>query len=39
VVNLGETTVPLPPHSKVLRSSVPLTGAGLPPDTSVWLEE
>ncbi|MET9268925.1 glycoside hydrolase family 13 protein [Kribbella sp. NPDC003557] len=39
VVNLGESTVPLPPHSKVLLSSEPLTGAGLPPDTSVWLAE
>ncbi|MFV2171862.1 glycoside hydrolase family 13 protein [Actinomadura sp. LOL_016] len=36
VVNLGESTFPLP-DGEVLLSSVPLPDGELPPDTAVWL--
>ncbi|MFE5793099.1 alpha-amylase family glycosyl hydrolase [Streptomyces sp. NPDC056503] len=37
VVNLSATTVPLPSHTDVLLSSLPLAGGLLPPDTAAWL--
>ncbi|MBD0293367.1 MAG: glycoside hydrolase family 13 protein [Jiangellaceae bacterium] len=36
-VNLGETFVALPEHSRVLLSSVPLVDNTLPPDAAAWL--
>jgi alpha-glucosidase len=36
-VNFGADPVPLPPHRKVLLTSGPLDGGGLPPDTAAWL--
>ena len=35
--NLGQTAIPLPPHSGILLSSGPVTDGSLPPDTAVWL--
>ncbi|MEJ1922247.1 glycoside hydrolase family 13 protein [Microbacterium sp. KHB019] len=38
ITNLGAVAVPLPAHTSVLLSSVPLDGGTLPPDSTVWLE-
>jgi len=35
--NLGQATVPMPPHARVLLASDPVTDGKLPPDTAVWL--
>ncbi len=37
VVNLGGSTVPLPPSAKLLLASRPLPAGGLGPDTAAWL--
>ncbi|SDR21403.1 alpha-amylase family glycosyl hydrolase [Thermostaphylospora chromogena] len=37
VVNFGPDPAPLPPHEKILLTSVPLTAPTLPPDTAAWL--
>jgi alpha-glucosidase len=37
VVNLSGAPVPLPPHERVLLTSLPLGHASLPPDTAAWL--
>ena len=37
VVNLGDASVRLPPHTRVLLASGPLDDGRLPSDTAVWL--
>ncbi|MFJ5779048.1 DUF3459 domain-containing protein [Streptomyces sp. NPDC093094] len=37
VVNLTTTPAPLPAHTDVLLSSLPLVDGQLPPDTAAWL--
>ena len=37
VVNLSDSTVPLPVHGQIVLASGPLETDGLPSDTAVWM--